>query len=139
MPKAEPTRPSKVLILGRPYTITWVGEKAWNELGPNGDGAQGLCENGAHEIYIRTYAGRTDGNPSSVSTLQDTLMHEILHALLYLRVAHKFLEDPKLLKAQAKAATRGVEEWLCDNLSLPLIQLVADNQAVFEWLTWKEL
>lgn len=139
MTTKEPPRPNEVLVVGRPWTVEWLDEYAWNELGPRGDGASGITDQTSYEIFIRTFEGRTDGSKARVTVIQDTLMHEMIHAMCQLTPAHKMLESRELtLLNQSQHNGKGLEEWLADNFSVPLIHLVRDNPVAFKWMTWKE-
>lgn len=59
-------RPASVKILGKPFTVRWLTDELSQEL-------NGECDSDGQVISVR------DGLP--LEQLQDTLLHEVIHAI----------------------------------------------------------
>lgn len=90
-------RPERVRILGKRFTVTYASGA------PLDDGLNGECDSDNQKILIR------DGQP--LESEQDTLLHEILHAV-------DEAMGLKLKEAQVKGAATGLLAVLKDNSGL---------------------
>lgn len=86
-------RPDRLKILGKPFAVRWLTEGLDNEL-------NGECDSDKQVITVR------DGQPLEAE--QDTLLHEVCHAI-------DEAMDAKLKEGQVKKLATGLLAVLKDN------------------------
>lgn len=106
-------RPQSIQVLGKTYKVRVVTERAQDFE----DGDYGMCDNDAHVISI--VAGRSLGND------QDTLLHEIIHA-----VAFQMGVDGAINK-------RATEEAWVQGLATGLLAVIKENRGLVSYLRQK--
>lgn len=90
-------RPSRVRILGKPYTIQYVAAA------PLDEGLMGECDSDKQQVLIR------ESQP--LESEQDTVLHEILHAI-------DEAMGLKMKESQVKGTATGLLAVMKDNPSL---------------------
>ena len=86
-------RPTKLKVLGKPFTVKWLTDGLDNEL-------VGECDSDKQVISVR------DGQP--LEQEQDTLLHEVIHAI-------EEAMGLKMREAQVKGCATGLLAVLKDN------------------------
>ena len=86
-------RPERLKILGKPFKVLWLTDELDSSL-------NGECDSDGQEIKVR------DGLP--VEQLQDTLLHEVIHAI-------DEAMDARMSESQVKKLATGLLAVLKDN------------------------
>lgn len=110
-------RPSKVVIGPHTYDILW-GEASWKKHSTGND------ENDIGQTLVRESKLLIHGWDLSLSQAQDTLLHEILHAIL------------RTWGWQGLDLGKGhdLEEAVVSITTPLLLKVLQDNPKVYEWL-----
>jgi hypothetical protein len=126
----EPPRPRWVRVAGKQYAIEWLGEAEWETMKATDNNNKGSCDTITTTLSIRTFIGADEHDQASPSQMQETLTHEIIHAVneaagLWYKGTGKL---PKSVGSLEEAwTTRTAPLWL---------QVIRDNPIVWQWLQW---
>lgn len=110
-------RPSKVIIGPHTYDILW-GEGSWKKY------AKGSDDNDIGQTLVRENKLLIKGWDLALSQAQDTLLHEILHAI-FRTWGWSGLDFGK---------GHDLEEAVVSVTTPHLLQVLRDNPKVYEWL-----
>lgn len=131
--KVEPNRPTKIDVMGRMYVVRWLDELDWAQQPGDQEDLRGSTDHVSDTISMRTFDNRTDGDPASVGALQETMLHEVVHACtLSSAIQHNFYVTKDMEDHDA-------EEWLAVNLSPVLLYVLTHNPMLMTWLCWSDL
>lgn len=113
--------PETVKIGWQLYSIEWLTQDKWPAVVAE---AIGVCYSNRGLIQVRL--GDEQTPEYNLRQLQETLVHEMLHACFHVSTLHSSLEHP---------ISDEREEYITAMLSGPLLQLMLDNPHVLAWLT----
>ena len=109
--------PKYVLVLGQRYLVRHYDD-ATDITGDKGNGLLGQCDNDAQVLKI---AHRAGGEAVGVDNLTDTVLHEVLHALISVTGLTDQFDD-------------GEDEPFVKRLSPVLLEFLRRNKKLVTWL-----
>lgn len=128
----RPARPTLLDACGRKYVVRWCDEQEWAVL-HEADGQRGFTDHVANMVYMRTFVGRIEGEPAAESSLQETLLHEAIHCVMYVA---NLCEPVTRIKDMEDGDG---EEYIVENLANPMLYLLTNNDPLLKWLAYKEV